>query len=696
MAESQGSAELATLPVAPTSRSNGRMLEAARAYQRALESDPADAQALIGMSVLALASGQAEHASRLATVAVGANGRNAAGWIVLGHAHQVRGKFADAENAFCKALELDGANALARLGLGEVRLATGRHSEAIRDFELVLRGKPTLACAHLGIGNALAAQGDFDGAFGHYKVALSLRPRYAEAEFAAGFALCRLGRAREGETRYRRAIALRPGYAAAWINLGSLLRELARDFQAEAALKRAVELRPDLISGWLNLAALERERKRFAPARVYLTRALTLDASQIETLLAWCQLELAAQDFAGAHEFARWALAIDPNHAEALNQLGIVLHNQRRFAEAIAVFERAEVRGSKGAASNRGNSLLDLGSIAEALETHRRAARLDPDNAGAQYNLALTELRLGNWRSGWQNYEARWRFREVHRVARKFRCRRWHGEPLEGRRILLHAEQGLGDTIQFSRYASLVAARGGFPILAVQPAVERLLGSLAVVRAGLAEVRLLGEFGNDFDLECPLMSLPAVFATTTETVPWSGAYLGVADNKTQVGSAQTARRDAGLRVGIAWAGNPKYRADSDRSMQLKTLEPLLSSGGIDWISLQKGEAAGQLAALPRGISVTDGSSCDRDLADTAALIATLDLVITTDTSIAHLAGAMGKPVWIMLPYLADWRWMQKIEMTPWYPTARLFRQAKRGDWASVLERVGAALKLASN
>lgn len=232
------------------------------------------------------------------------------------------------------------------------------------------------------------------------------------------------------------------------------------------------------------------------------------------------------------------------------------------------------------------------------------------------------------------------------------------------------------------------------------------MASLPAVRAGQVEVALLGVRRGgppQFDLECPLMSLPAVFGTTVETVPWPGAYLGADPLLAFERRAQTPQVRPGLgprhdlaqrplRVGLAWAGNPRYKADRQRSMELKTLLPLLRTPGINWISLQKGEAAEQLSGVAGNVFVWDGSSADKDLAETAALLATVDLVISTDTCIAHLAGAMGKPVWILLPHLSDWRWMQQMETTPWYPAARLFRQRSPGDWAGVLERVGAELR----
>ncbi len=668
-----------------------QLTEAALGYQRLLRRNPNHAEALVGMSLVALASRQTEAAVKMAEAGVAAAPKMGAAWVALGQALKAEGRFEEAEQAYGQAIRLGGMNALARMGLGELKIATGRAEKAAREFELALGERPALVAAHLGLGNALAFMGRNEEALCRYEAALAIRPRLPEGEFAAGFALARMGRVKEAETRYRRALAARPDFAAAWMNLGSLLREQGRDAYAEAALRRATELRPDLVSGWINLAILERERKQPAAAEAYLRNAFALNPCQVETLMTWCQFRAAENDLPGAWEWLRWALARNPDHDEAVNMQGILLHTEGRFAEAVAAFERAEALGNGAAASNRGNSLLDLGRMDEALKAHETAVERDPASAGTQYNLALTQLRLGDWRRGWAGYEARWRFREVHRKPRVFTQRRWNGEKLHGQRILLHAEQGLGDTIQFCRYAALVAARGGVPILEVQPATERLMRSLPVVRAGQAETAVLGT-EQQFDRECPLMSLPAVFRTTVETVPWPGAYLGADRTLVLEKRAELAEVGPRPRVGLAWAGNPRYKTDSLRSIRLETLLPVLRTAGFTWVSLQKGEAAAQLGCLPDDVLVWDGSSGERDLAETAALMATLDLVITTDTCIAHLAGAMSKPVWILLPHLSDWRWMQESESTPWYPTAWLIRQKAPGDWAGMVERVCADLE----
>jgi tetratricopeptide (TPR) repeat protein len=668
--------------------------ELALQYQGVLARSPGQPDALIGLSLVALASRQYEAAVRMAAAAVNAAPGNGSAWVALGQGLKSAGRAGEAEQAYREAIRRDGLNPLARLGLGELRLAGGEPEGALGEYDLALQRRPGMAAAHLGRGHALASMGKNAEALACYEQVLAFAPRMAEAEFGAAFVQARLGRSKEAERHYRRALTLRPDFAAAWMNLGCLLREEGREVYAEAALRRAVELRPELIAGWINLAGLKREQRLPDAAEGYLRRAFALDPGKVETQLAWCQFCAAEKDLAGAREWLRWALARDATNVEAVNMQGVLLYSEGRFADAVCTFEQAEAMGSRSAASNRGNCLMDLGRMQEALQAHEEAVARDPQSSGARYNLALTRLRLGDWKQGWADYEARWHFREVHRTPVVFRQPRWRGEPLEGRRILLHAEQGLGDAIQFCRFAEMVAARGGRVILQVHTAVERLARSLAVVREGRAEVAQLGAEPPPFDVESPLMSLPAVFGTTTETVPWQGPYLHAEAELVEARRAELGEAGgrAALRVGFAWAGNPRYKTDARRSMKLATWIPLLRTPGVDWISLQKGEAAGQLAVLPEDVAVWDGCNGDRDLAETAAMMEQLDLVITTDTCIAHLAGAMGKPAWILLPYLADWRWMETVETTPWYPTARLVRQRVPGCWAEVLERVASELK----
>lgn len=670
----------------------GRLTEVAAGYQQVLMKNPNDAKALLGMGLVAIASGQAAAAVQMAEAGVRVAPQMGAGWVTLGQALKAAGRGEEAEAAYRKAIALDGMDPLARQGLGELWLARERSEEAIFEFELALRRQPLMPAALMGMGNALAMQNKNAEAFDFYERVLAQVPHEPEAEFSAGFVLSRMGRKKEAIQRYRRAVRRKPDFASAWMNLGCLLHDEGQDLLAETSLLQSVEQRPDMINGWLNLALLERDRKQPEKAEEYLRKAFALDPNFVDTAVTWCQLRSTEEDTAGAWRWLRWAMLRESNHAEAWNMQGILLHREKLFEEAVASFARAEQLGHKAAISNRANALLDLGRMSEALEIHKRAVAAAPECAGAVYNLALTRLRLGEWNPGWREYEARWQFREVHSKPRVFRQPRWKGEPLHGEWVLLHAEQGLGDSIQFSRFAALVAARGGRPRLMVQDQVERLMGSLDAVRAGTVVQAIAGQPAPEFAYECPLMSLPAVFETTPETVPWTGAYLSAEPELVAEKWSRFPAEGRGPRVGIAWAGNPRYKADGQRSMQLETLLPLLERPGFEWISLQKNGAEEQIAALPAHVRVVDGASQEKNLAETAALIATLDMVVTTDTCIAHLAGAMAKPVWILLPYMSDWRWMQKIETTPWYPTARLVRQRREGDWGEVLERVAAAIK----
>ncbi|HEX4651261.1 MAG TPA: tetratricopeptide repeat-containing glycosyltransferase family protein [Granulicella sp.] len=379
----------------------------------------------------------------------------------------------------------------------------------------------------------------------------------------------------------------------------------------------------------------------------------------------------------------RQALTLNPNFAEAHNNLGNTQKALGDLEPAILSYERALVLhpGYVDAHSNLGLSLQLLGRFDEAAAQYERAIARNPEYAHARWNQALLQLLFGDFASGLRNYEWRW---QSANKPRNLNRPQWHGEPLNGARILLDVEQGLGDTLQFLRYLPMVQAAGGSVVLGVPANLRRLVAELP----GLAYLGGSGDPLPPFDWHCPLMSLPLAFGTTLETIPAQTPYLTVPADAQRKAAALPWPTD-GLRVGIAWAGSPTHLGDRFRSIPLPLLEPLLHVEGANFFSLQLGPEAAQLAASQTPI--TDLAPAITDLADTAALMQQLDLVIAVDTAVVHLAGALNRPVWVMLPFSPDWRWLLDREDSPWYPSMRLFRQPRFGDWPAVVDAVRAAL-----
>ena len=386
------------------------------------------------------------------------------------------------------------------------------------------------------------------------------------------------------------------------------------------------------------------------------------------------------------------ALRLEPDYPDALSNLGNALLAQGRFEEAVAAFRAAlRLRPDYAEAhANLGAALRDTGDIPEALLHCEAAIELQPGRPDARFNRALALLTAGRYAEGWAEHEHRLAL--PHYPRRDLGCPQWQGEPLAGRRILLHAEQGLGDTLQFVRYAPLVAARGGRVILEVQ---KPLVGLLARME-GVAEVVACGEELPGFDLHCPLMSLPHAFGTTIETIPACAPYLAP-DPDLVARWAALLPSSMGKRVGLVWAGSPRaneprnHYADRRRSLHLRSLAPLAAIPGVEFVSLQLGPRAAEAQSPPAGMAVLDLTAGIADFDDTAALVAGLDLVIAVDTSVAHLAGALGKPVWLLSRFDACWRWLAGREDSPWYPGLRLFRQERPGEWGPVIARVAAEL-----
>jgi tetratricopeptide (TPR) repeat protein len=386
----------------------------------------------------------------------------------------------------------------------------------------------------------------------------------------------------------------------------------------------------------------------------------------------------------------RRALELKPDFAGVHDNLGIALKDEGKLDEAVACFRRAlELKPDFAEAHNNlGIALRELGMLDEGIACWRRALELKPDFAQARLNQSLISLLTGDFQRGWPEFEWRWKTKQCPR--RDFSQAPWDGQPLEGSTILLHAEQGLGDTIQFIRYVPLVKQRGGAVIVECQ----RPLLSLLTSCVGIDRLVGRGEPLPAFDVQAPLLSLPGVFHTALGDVPAAVPYLFADPNLVQRWRQELGRL-AGFKIGIAWQGNPLHQSDRSRSIPLGSFEPLARCSGVRLLSLQKEAGVEQLREIAGRFSVIDlGSRMDEAsgaFMDTSAVMMSLDLVVTSDTAIAHLAGALGVPVWVALSFVPDWRWLLGRSDSPWYPTMRLFRQDSRGDWQGVFEKIKAEL-----
>jgi Tfp pilus assembly protein PilF len=390
------------------------------------------------------------------------------------------------------------------------------------------------------------------------------------------------------------------------------------------------------------------------------------------------------------------AIAINPALAEAHNNRGQMLQLLDRWEEALAAFGRAVALKPDFAEAynNRGFVLLELGRRAEARQDYDRAVALDPGHVTAQWNVALLALLEGRLEEGWRRYEWRRKRAGAGQVYPPLAGRLWLGrEDIAGKTLLIHPEQGLGDTIQFCRYAPMALARGAKVVLCVQDPLVRLIHSLDAARDN--RLAVIGGCTPlpPFDFYAPMLSLPLAFGTTLQTVPSATPYLHAEPERVRLWKSRIGAH--GFKVGIAWQGNPKAQVDPGRSLSLRWFETLAHIPGVRLISLQKNEGAEQLSALPPGMKVENpGDDFDAGghaFLDTAAVMEVLDLVISSDTATAHLAGALGRPVWVALKSAPDWRWLQDRADSPWYPTMRLFRQPSRGDWQSVFHAMAAEL-----
>ena len=470
-------------------------------------------------------------------------------------------------------------------------------------------------------------------------------------------ALADLGETAEARQCYEAALKLRPDFPEALNNLGILLEDQGAHDQAEAHYRAALKLQPRSADTLNNLGVTLAAMRRHEEAADYYRKALKLKPTSPLALNNLGNALRTLGQVDDAMDCLRKAIAVRPDYAEAHNNLGI--------------------------------SLMEIGRRDEAMRCYEKALHLRPHYPEAHLNRSLAWLGEAEFSRGWTEYEWRWCGKEVKR--RSLRQPLWSGAPAKNKTLFLYFEQGMGDTLQFIRYAELARRRVGRVVVEVQAALVPLLARCR----GIDELIPSGAAPPRCDFQLPLMSLPGAFGTQLESIPADIPYVVPDPERVNAWQARLAHVN-GFRVGIGWQGNKQYRGDRQRSIALEHFAALEAVPGVQLVSLQKGDGARQIASLDRPFSlaqVDDLDSTGGAFMDTAGILANLDLVITSDTALAHLAGAMGVEVWIALPYAADWRWFRERDDSPWYPTVRLFRQERRGDWQSVFSRIAAELTL---
>jgi tetratricopeptide (TPR) repeat protein len=486
----------------------------------------------------------------------------------------------------------------------------------------------------------------------------------------------------------QRMAQLLPQSAEAHHRLGKAQERLGDWDGATESYRRALALQPDSPDPHGSLARLQCKQGAYGDAVQSCRRALALDPNRDEIHIQLGNALTDLGNYGAAVEAYRRALALKPDSAEAVYGLGYFFERKGDLASATDSFQNALKLNPHlgGAHLHLGTCHLLQGDLRKAAECFEQLLKLEPDSAEARAFLGLIHLKQGNFRPGLSEYESRWGTPYGLRFRRTFSQPLWKGEPLEGSRILLYAEQGMGDTLQFARYVPLVAARGAKVVLEVQPRLHRLL-SLA---KGPEEVICRDAPLPEVDWQCPLLSLPLAFATELNSIPAKIPY--IYPDPAQVEIWRHRLSGSSLRIGLVWGGSPLHPHELWRSIPLEQLAPLTNLEGTAFYSLQMGPPASQVKELGSRVHIIDLQDEQRDFADTAAIVANLDLVISIDTSVVHLAGAMGKPVWVMLSKSADWRWLLDREDNPWYPTARLFRQSTMGNWHDVVTRIQCELR----
>jgi tetratricopeptide (TPR) repeat protein len=667
----------------------GKLEEALSSYENAIVADDRCVAAFINSAYVLDQLGRFADAANYLTKAIQLEPGNTDALYLQGRICQQLGRTQDAIDHLQRAVALSTTTEAAYLDLCRLLLQLGQKDGAKQALINGTRNCPSSANLHINFARLLQMEGKLVQAVESYEKALVYQPDFVPALGSLCVALLQLGKKNEALECCKRILELEPGNVDAWVNRSALLLEAKRYAEALESSRRGLMLRPNDVNLLANQGSALYKLNRPQEAFLSYESALQADSNDV-AIWVGCGTALEAlnrpEDALAHYEKA---LSLDPAHAEALrskasallrlNQIEAALENCRRSLEMQP--ENVEALVTQSCILGACNRQSD------AIRACEDALRIDPQHAIARFNRAVSWLVLGEFGKGWAEYEWRWKKDEVlsAQPVRQFKQPLWLGaEDLHGKTILLHAEQGLGDTIQFGCYAKLVSARGASVVLEVQKGLKSLMQGVAGVNWVIEQ----GEALPAFDYHTPLMSLPLAFKTSLETIPAETAYLRsdaawVEKWKGKLGDKRKPR------VGLVWSGNKDHKNDHNRSIPLEMLSRIFVDD-VEFVSLQKEVREQDKRALEQGPVKHYGEEL-KDFMDTAGLVANMDLVISVDTSVAHLVGALGKPLWVLLPYSPDFRWLLDREDSPWYPSARLFRQPKIGDWDSVTAKAGAEL-----
>lgn len=702
---------------------SGNFPNAENRYLKILEHRPQDADALFLLGQIRRSQRNLPEAILLTRQAIVANPAVSHFYYQLGTMLIGREEWEPAMASLLRSLELDAGSAETHNDLGIALNKLGRAEDAEQHFRRALAIAPDLPQAHYNLGLKLLDENRLLDAEEHLKRVLETTPSHTDSLLFLGDT-CRRGQRYDEAKGYLQAILdAHPSHVKALMCMGACLYEQGDYIRASMLYSEALQQEPESAQANYSLGLCYLKREKWVDAETYLQAAINLDEDywdayanlgfvffQQERLDRSIELLHSAIDRAPVHPqlYLNYAFALSakgnfleairiqqaaigsPEHdAEAFSNLAYYYGELDEMEQAKTWAEKAVgVRpGYVGGHNNLAHALRSLGRTEDALAVYEKSIALAPDLPDAHWGKSLALLSVGRFNEGWAEYEWRWRMKTVI-PGQKLPGAEWGGEDIRDKTLLLYQEQGLGDMIHFVRYVRLLEGRCGRIVLAMPRPLKRLFERIPRVSAVVSE----GET-PPYDVALPIMSLPRILGTTLQSIPADIPYLSPIETDVEKWRGKFSNEQAVIRVGLVWAGGAAFKGNKQRSMSLEKFAVLGQIPGVSFYSLQKGPSADEVKNPPAGMQIVDWSDEIGDFADTAAFISQLDLVIAVDTAVAHLAGAMGKSVWTLIPASSDFRWLQGREDSPWYPTMRLFRQKERGNWPEVMQRVASELRL---